>query len=230
MFKKSLRLARRSCVHAGLAVAICAATSSCNSTHRDVHLTGRPIGDLQSLNDYVADVQISSKPILGTAEGGTALLVFKTGAMDYSDCIVYDGGAFTSVSNILGSGRLAEIKRAAIRDACARADCDVLAYPMFEWTEQQVLFGSTYVVTVKGYPGHLREIRGVEREVVPGRIRLGPSDTDDQAVPEQNRYRVETQGGGAVNLNLQGAVPSGQSGGSSKAGMSTGRFGWRGEA
>lgn len=208
-------------LHAIPLVAILVA--GCQSTHRDVQVTGRPIGEMQSLNDYVANIEIQSEQVTGTAKGGVLFGVLDTGTTDYAEYITYDGNSFSSLSSILGSSRLDQIKRAAVKDACSKAGCDVLAYPMFEWSSNSALFVKEYTVEVRGYPGFIREIKNYPRKVVPGTLQLGP---DGDPVPEQNRYRIEGADGAVLHL---GAADGG---GGSKAQATgsrpPGTFGWRG--
>ncbi len=208
------------------AISLCL-LASCASTHREIHTTGRPLGELRSLNDYVVDLQISSEPVTGEASGGTALGLFTFGATDYAEAMTYDGGAFRLVSELLGSSRLDELKRAAIRDACADSSCQVLAYPTFRWKEKSNPFSTEYQVEVTGYPGFIKEIQNIRREVRPGLLQLGP---DDDPVPPANRYRIEAGEGADVQLGLgrtlgDAGVPRHLPGGEDPADRP---FGWRG--
>ncbi len=199
--------------------------AGCSSTHRDVHVTGRPIGEMQSLNDYVVNIEIQSEQVTGAAKGGVLFGFIETGSTDYAEYITYDGDSFVSLSSILGSSKLDQVKRAAVRDACSKAGCDVLAYPMFEWSKDSALFVSEYSVEVRGYPGFIREIKNYPREIVPGKVQLGP---DGDPVPEQNRYRIEGADGAVLHLGAADGVGGASSGARAAGSRSPGTFGWRG--
>ncbi len=199
--------------------------AGCSSTHRDVQITERPIGEVQCLNDYVVDIEIQSESVTGTAKGGVLFGVFDTGSTDYAEYITYDGDSFLPLSSMLGSSKLDQVKRAAVMDACSKVGCDVLAYPMFEWREQSALFLSEYSVKVRGYPGFIREIKNYRRDIVPGKVQLGP---DGDPVPEQNRYRVEGADGAVLQLWSAAGVGGPGAGARASGSRSTGMFGWRG--
>ncbi|RMH03171.1 MAG: hypothetical protein D6702_06800 [Planctomycetota bacterium] len=171
----------------------------------------------------MVDVQISSEPVTGEATGGTAFGIFTFGATDYAEAMTYDGSGFRLVSDLLGASRLDKIKRAAIRDACAESKCQVLAYPTFRWKKEWKLFATEYTVQVSGYPGFIREIRNVPRQVSPGLLRLGP---DDDPVPPANRYRIEGGEAAAIQVQMaqssEGAVPEHRTVALDRP------FGWRG--
>ena len=206
------------------ALSLCVA---CQSTHSELHNTARPIGVLEAANDHVADIKITNQKIQGEGSGGSFLRLFKTGDKKYAEYMAYSG-TFQSLASIVGDGRLGEIKRAAVRAACKEAGCDVIAYPVFEWDEEDFLIMNNYKVTVRGYAGYINDIRNVPRNIVPGTIYLGPPDGN--FVPEGNRFRVN----GASELNLyigessggSGSLLGGDASGSSSAG--TDLFGWQG--
>lgn len=176
--------------------------ASCASTHREIHTTGRPLGELQSRYDYLADVTLESEPVTGDSQGGCILWLFDYGDSDYAETIVYSGSRFTFLTDLLGNSRLDELKQAAVRDACAASGCDVLAYPMFRWKKFRHLFYVEYLVEVTGYPGHIRGIENVPRTIIPGTLRLGP---DDRPIPSENIYRFEgLEGGPAPILQIGG--------------------------
>ncbi|MBL7008935.1 MAG: hypothetical protein ISR76_08050 [Planctomycetes bacterium] len=202
--------------------------ASCASTHREIHTTDRPLGEIRSLNDYVVDIQIASEPVLGKAAGGTVLGLFIIGDTDYADAIGFDGDSFNLLSSILGSSRLDELKRAAIRDACAASSCEVLAYPTFRWNESSNPFVTQYTVEVKGYPGFIKEIKNIRREVKPGMLQLGPND---DPVPPGNRYRVEAGDGATLQVGMGRTLGAAGSGGLRRGAgepMTDRPFGWRG--
>ena len=181
----------------------CALLASCATTHHETHTTPRPIGVMESLNDYVADVQISSEAVTGSAEGGTFLGLFETGTQDYAEYLAFDGKSFSPLSAFLGDIRLDEVKRAAVLDACKKAGCDVLAYPIFQWFANENIFVTEYKVQVKGFPGFIKGIKNYPRQIVPGQLRLGPND---DPVPAQNRYRIEGADGAVLQLGMAGPV------------------------
>ena len=149
--------------------------ASCRSTERDLIQTPRPFGNTASLYDYGVDLQIGPSKVQGKAGGGVVLWLWRYGAGDYHEGLVYTpGGVAGPAGKVFPlSGRLAEVKSAAVRDACDRANCDILAYPMFEVKRYDGWISHYYTVTVTGFPGTLNSVTNYQRQVKNGVVDFG---------------------------------------------------------
>lgn len=121
------------------------------------------------------------------------MTLFSFGASDYVEGALIDDGKMISV---FGSSRLSEIKSAAVRDACEKNSCDVLAYPIFQWRQVDNFLSTEYKVQVKGFPGMVRSVQNVPRVIAPGHLRFDGNAAN--FVPEANRFTVN--GHGSVTL------------------------------
>ena len=109
------------------------------------------------------------------------ILKFLTlGVDDYAEGMTLEssgdsGGIGAMVGDVFGmigsvmSGGLDKIKSEAVRDACDKANCDILAYPVYAITESGFSpIYATYTVEVQGFPGTIVGAENVPREVKPG--------------------------------------------------------------
>ena len=117
------------------------------------------------MNDHEVDIRFESERISGTASGTTILRVFHWGPGNFSDGLAVqsaDAGFMSSASGAIGSllpdSGLGKVKSAAVRDACDKAKCDVLGYPMFYIDEVDYLLWAETTVSVVGFPGKILAI------------------------------------------------------------------------
>jgi hypothetical protein len=138
---------------------------SCASTTRDIISTGHPLGVISAMNDHEVDIRFESERVSGDASGTTILKIFHWGPGNFSDGLAVqstDEGFLSSAVGALGSmlpdSGLGKVKSAAVRDACDKAKCDVLGYPMFYIDEMDYLLWTETSVSVVGFPGKIHAI------------------------------------------------------------------------
>ena len=144
-----------------------AAAPGCATRHFDAAVAERPIGTMVPAHDWAVEVEIDNSRVAGSSSGGS-FLFWSTGDSRYSPATV-GGSTFLDQAPPLDAKRLDELKAAAVYDAVTKAQCEVLAYPVFWWEESGLPFiFSKYTVHVRGNPGWVRAFRELERDHVPG--------------------------------------------------------------
>lgn len=157
---------------------------SCQSTTRDVVFTGHPLGDVTPANDHTVEITFAPEMVTGSASGTTLLGIFNLGPSHYSDGLVSTtgkkdtgllgglGSAFAAITSILPTDMSGKIKSAAVRDACDKAKCDLLGYPMYYVDEHNFFLWSHKTITVRGYPGKLGAMSNQKRPTEKGKVDL----------------------------------------------------------
>ena len=150
---------------------------SCASTTRDIISTGHPLGTISAMNDHKVDIRFESDRVTGAASGTTILKIFHWGPANFSAGLTVqtnDSGFMSSALGALGSmlpkSGLGKVKSAAVRDACDKAKCDVLGYPMFYIDERDYFLWTETSVSVTGFPGKILAItneKHIDRQVKP---------------------------------------------------------------
>jgi hypothetical protein len=142
---------------------------SCASTTRDIISTGHPLGVISAMNDHEVDIRFESERVSGDASGTTILKIFHWGPGNFSDGLAVqstDEGFLSSAVGALGSmlpdSGLGKVKSAAVRDACDKANCDVLGYPMFYIDELDYFLWTELEIRVVGFPGKILAITNEE--------------------------------------------------------------------
>ncbi len=145
------------------------ASCSTTSTHRDIQKLGAPLGEFVSATDHAVKIRLGSEKITGKATGGLLFSAIPYGASDY-----VDSTSFSSQYGFqLAGDRLSQIKSAAMRNAVDKADCDIIAYPVFRWNRKENLVSTSYSVSVTGFPGHIESVTNIERTLVPAQYQFG---------------------------------------------------------
>jgi hypothetical protein len=132
---------------------------------------------MEAATDHLVDVQMDSGRVYGNASGTIFFGVFLMGASDSSSGLAVTaassdggsvGGMFSGVVGAIGgvlpSVGIAQIKSAAIRNACDTSKCDVLGYPMYYIEEMNFFLWKKISVRVVGFPGEIKGIKNVPRE------------------------------------------------------------------
>jgi len=154
-------------------VVFCAlAAVSCKSTSRDVVETGLVLGNTYPVNDHYLEIEFGSDRVEGTASGSVLFWLFEWGPEHYSDGLEYHvgqtGGGVETFSGLFYSmfngiaglfpdmgGR---VRSAAVRDACDKAECDLLGAPMFFIDEMDYVVFKTQTIRVTGFPGMIKSM------------------------------------------------------------------------
>jgi hypothetical protein len=143
---------------------------SCASTTRDIISTGHPLGAVSAMNDHEVEIRFESERVSGEATGLTILKIFHLGPGNFSEGLAVqsaDAGFLSSTLGSLGSmlpsSGLGKVKSAAVRDACDKANCDVLGYPMFYIDELDYFLWTELEIRVVGFPGKILAITNEEQ-------------------------------------------------------------------
>lgn len=165
---------------------ILAFVPSCTTSQHDVQIIGNPLGIAVPANDWTVEVEIDNTRVVGNSKGGSVLF-WNTGDEKYSPGTVGET-SFIGLAPPLEANRLRQLKAAAVYDAITRAECEVLAYPVFWWEEKGLPFiYSTYTVHVKGNPGWVRKFTPIARENRPGINYLPNAENVNRVVQPQQR-------------------------------------------
>ena len=167
--------------HLPIILTALALLSSCTSTSRSIAQTGPIIGVIESTNDHLIDIQLGPQRVSGEGQGLTILSFITLGVSDYAEGMQLQtsgdsgsignmvGNAFGAISSFLPAGGLAKVKSEAVRDACDKANCDILAYPVYYIKESGFSpIYANYTVEVKGFPGMIQGASNVVRKVEQG--------------------------------------------------------------
>lgn len=150
-----------------LFIFVLAFVPSCATRQHEVMTTGNPMGVAVPAHDWAVEVQIDTTRVVGSSQGGS-FLFWNIGDDKYSPGTVGEA-TFLGTAPPLDAKRLRELKAAAVYDAVTKANCEVLAYPLFWWEEEGIPFLFTnYTVHVKGNPGWVRKFTPIKRENRPG--------------------------------------------------------------
>ena len=157
--------------------------ASCAKNTRDVVEDGRTIGVFEPKRDYVVDIPMGEKQVMGKAKGMEILGFITIGAGQTADgaeinsrgeSTLGSGASVSSGGSSLAGLALAPLKvvgsssekfkKAALRDACEKNQCDVLGYTMYEVDEKNFFLFKTYDVKVRGFPGRVGKLENVQRK------------------------------------------------------------------
>jgi hypothetical protein len=154
---------------------------SCASTSRSIGQTGAIIGNIEAANDHLIDIELGQERVSGEGEGTVILSLFTMGVTNYATGLALEvsgdsggiagmvGNAFGAIGSFLPTTGLAKVKSEALRDACDKASCDILAYPVYYIKESGYPpFYAKYEVEVHGFPGVINGAENVPRKVEAG--------------------------------------------------------------
>ncbi|MBC8371056.1 MAG: hypothetical protein H8E25_13740 [Planctomycetes bacterium] len=147
------------------------AFASCQSTTRDIISTGHPLGDLTPVNDHLVDIKFGSKRVSGNSEGTVILKIFTMGPEHYSEGLAaqssgdgFFAATFGAIGAMMPSSGMDKMKSAAVRDACDKAQCDLIGYPMFYIDEKDYFLWTEVAVKVVGFPGMIESMSNIVRK------------------------------------------------------------------
>jgi hypothetical protein len=171
-------------IHLSIVLGAVALLPSCFSTSRSVGQTGAIIGSIAAANDHLIDIELGDQRVTGEGEGTVILSLFTMGVTNYATGMALEvsggsdgsdgiagmvGNAFGAVGSLLPTAGLAKVKSEALRDACDKAGCDILAYPVYHIEESGFPpIYATYKVEVQGFPGVIKGAKNVPRVVERG--------------------------------------------------------------
>ena len=153
----------------------------CAKNSRDIVEDGRTLGTFEPKRDYVVDIPMGESQVVGQASGMQILGLITIGAGKTADGVDVGnrGDSTLGISSSSGPGSLAagalapimaltsstsdKFKKAALRNACDSANCDILGYPMYNVNETNFFLFKTYDVKVKGFPGKVGRLENVNR-------------------------------------------------------------------
>ena len=167
--------------HLSIVLTALALLPSCASTSRSIAQTGPIIGTIEAANDHLIDIQLGPQRISGEGQGLVILSFLTLGVSDYAEGMTLEasgdsggignmvGNAFGAISSFLPAGGLDKVKSEALRDACDKANCDILAYPVYYIEESGFSpIYANYTVEVQGFPGMIKGASNVARTVEKG--------------------------------------------------------------
>jgi len=150
--------------------------SGCAKNSRDVIEEGRPLGSFEPKRDYIVDVPMGEQQVVGKSSGVKILGFITLGAGNTAEGVsVGNRGDSTypnlnpsnstngSVLDNMFNSTSGKFKKAALRDACEKNNCDVLGYTMYDVDEKNFFLWKTYNVEVKGFPGKVGKLENVQR-------------------------------------------------------------------
>ncbi|MFK5956533.1 MAG: hypothetical protein QM477_08830 [Planctomycetota bacterium] len=139
---------------------------SCQIAQREAQSLGNPLGTIVANQDWALNMEFGQERVTGTGKGGQ-FLFWKTGDRKLANGVVGTSTDFGLIPDI-DDLRLGELRSAAVYDAITKANCEVLAYPIFSWEGTSSPFSVDYVVHVKGFPGWVKGIQAIPRVNVSG--------------------------------------------------------------
>jgi hypothetical protein len=161
----------------------CFFIGGCAKNTRDVVEDGRTLGSFEPKKDYLVDIPMGEARVTGQSSGVKILGLITLGAGQTADGVDvthrgestmggYSGGGTVSSLSAMALAPLAptseKFKKAALRDACEKNNCDVLGYTMYNVNERNYFLFKTYDVKVKGFPGKVGRLENVQRNYTIG--------------------------------------------------------------
>tara|TARA_B100000902_G_C27230211_1_gene874387 strand:- start:326 stop:874 length:549 start_codon:yes stop_codon:yes gene_type:complete len=155
----------------------------CAKNSRDVVEDGRTLGSFEPKKDYLVDIPMGEARVMGQSSGVKILGLITLGAGQTASGVdvTHRGestmGGSSSVGTVSALSALAlaplvstseKFKKAALRDACEKNNCDVLGYTMYNVNEKNYFLFKTYNVKVKGFPGKVGRLENVQRNYTIG--------------------------------------------------------------